>query len=96
MYDRGRRKLIREIISATTSKPGATTDARPTTEDTPILITVVDQNGITDLIKSENIDINDIQNEPNVRKLTRLRSTNPITNPNMPIPLGEKKLSEVV
>ena len=70
VYSRGRKKLIRERMNTPTS--GTTANARPTTEDDPNVITVVDQNGNTDLIKSENIEPNEIQNEQNTRKQTRL------------------------
>ena len=52
VYGRGRKKLFRDRRNAPT--PGTTINARPTTEDDPNVITVVDQNGNTDLIKSEN------------------------------------------
>ena len=76
VYGRGRKKLIRDRKN--TSTPGTTINARPTTEDDPNVITVVDQNGSTDSIKSENIEPNENQNEQNIRQSTRLRSTNPI------------------
>ena len=83
VYSIGRKKLIRERKNTPT--PGTTTNARPTTEDDPNVITVVDQNSKTDLIKSENIEPNEIQNEQNTRKSTRLRSTNPINRCGNPI-----------
>ena len=70
VYARGRKKLIRDRKN--TSTPGSTINSRPTTEDDPNVITVVDQNGNTDLIKSENIEPNENQNEQNIRKSTRL------------------------
>ena len=76
VYGRGRKKLIRDRKNTPT--PGTTINARPTTEDDPNVITVVDQNGNTDLIKSENIEPIENQNEQNIQKSTRLRSTNPI------------------
>ena len=69
VYGRGRRKSIRDRSSATTSC--ATIVARPTTEYNPNVITVVDQNRITDSKKSENLDINENQSDSNVRKSTR-------------------------
>ena len=60
----------------------------PTTEDDPNIITVVDQNGKTDLIKTElieNINLNENQNEPITRTSARLRSTNPINRYGNPI-----------
>ena len=83
VYGRGRKKLIRDRKNTPT--PGTTINARPTTEDDPNVITVVDQNGNTDLIKSENIEPYENQNEQNIRKSTRLRSTNPKTRYGNPI-----------
>ena len=57
VYSRGRKKLIRDRKNTPTR--GTTLNARPTTEDDPNVITVVDQNGNTDLIKSENIESNE-------------------------------------
>ena len=65
--------------------PGATIEVRPTTEDNPNIITVVDHNGNTDLIKSENIDMNEYQNEPSLRTSTRARSTDPINRYGIPV-----------
>ena len=76
VYGRGLKKLIRDTEN--TSTPGTTINARPTTEDDPNVITVVDQNGNTDLIKSENRKPSENQNEQNLRKSSRLRSINPI------------------
>ena len=83
VYGRGRKKLVRDRKNTTT--PGATINARPTTEEDPNVITVVDQNGNTDAIKSENIEPNENQNEQNIRKSTRLNSTNPINRYGNPI-----------
>ena len=85
MYRRGRKKLIRDTSTTTTPLPGLEINARPTTEDNPNVITVVDQNGNTDLIKTENIEQTDNQNQQNIRKSTRLRSTNPINRYGNPI-----------
>ena len=82
VYGRGRKKLIRDRKNTT---PGTTINARPTTEDDPNVITVVDQNGDTDLIKSENIEPNENQNEQNIRKSPRLRFTNSIYRYGNPI-----------
>ena len=71
VYSRGRRKLIRDRNSTPT--PGAIIDARPTTEDNPNVLTVVDQNGNTNLIKFENIEPNENQNEQNIRKSTKTK-----------------------
>ena len=60
-------------------------DGRLTTEGNLNVITMVDQNDHTDLIKSENIDINDNRNQLNVRKSTRLSSTNPKNRYGKPI-----------
>ena len=57
VYGRGRKKLIRDRKNTPT--PGTTINARPTTEDDPNVITVVDQNGNADSIKSENIEPNE-------------------------------------
>ena len=46
---------------------------------------MVDQNGIADSIKIENIEPTDNQNEQNKRKSTKLRSTNPINRYGNPI-----------
>ena len=46
---------------------------------------MVDQNGIIDLIKTENIEQTDNQNEQNIRKSTRLRSANPTNRYGNPI-----------
>ena len=78
VYGRGRKKLIRDRSTTATPTPGLETNARLTTEDNPNVITVVDQNGNTDLIKAGNIEQNDNQNEQSIRKSSRLRSTNPI------------------
>ena len=78
MYGGGRRKLIRDTSITTTPTPGMEVDAKPTTKDNPNVVTVVDQNDITDSIKTENIELTDNQNEQHTRKSTRLRSTNPI------------------
>ena len=75
VYGRGRKKLIRDRKNTPT--PGTTINARPTTEDDPNVITVVDQKGNTDLVKSENIESNENQNEQNIRKSTTLSFTNP-------------------
>ena len=83
VYGRGRKKLIGDRKN--TSTPGATINGRPTTEDDPNVIRVVDQNGNIDLIKSENIEPNENQNEQNIRKSARLRSTNPINRYGNPI-----------
>ena len=83
VYGRGRRKLIRDRSNTPTS--GTTIDARLTTEDNPNIITVVNQNEKSDLIKFENIEPNENQNEQNIRKSTRLRSTNPINRYDNPI-----------
>ena len=83
VYHRGRKKLIRDRKNTPT--PGTTINARPTKEDKPNVITVVDQNGSTDLIKSENIESNENQNEQNIPKSTRLRSTNSINRYGNPI-----------
>ena len=83
VYGRGPKKLIRDRKNTPT--PGTTINARPTTEDDPNVITVVDQNGNTDLIKSENIEPYENQNEQKIRKSTRLRSTNPINRYGNPI-----------
>ena len=83
VYGRGRKKLIRDRKNKPTR--GTTINARPTTEDDPNVITVVDQIGKTDLIKSENIEPNENQNEQNIRQSTRLRSTNPINRYGNPI-----------
>ena len=83
VYGRGRKKLIRD--RKYTPTPGTTINARQTTEDDPNVITVVDQNGNTDLIKSENIESNENQSEQNLRKSARLRSTNPINRYGNPI-----------
>ena len=69
----------------TNTRTGPEINARPTTEDNPNVITVVDQNGNTDLLKTENIEQTDNQNEQNSRKSTRLRSTNPINRYGIPI-----------
>ena len=62
-----------------TPTPGLEIIARPTTEDDPNVITVVDQNGNNNnLIKTENIEQTENQNEQSVRKSTRIRSANPI------------------
>ena len=60
-------------------------NARPITEDDPNVITVVDQNSNNDLIKTENIEEIENRNEQNIRKSTRLRSTNPINRYGNPI-----------
>ena len=83
VYGRGRKRLIRDIKNTPT--PGTTINARPTTENDPNVITVVDQNGNTDLIKSENIEPNENQNEQNIRKSTRPRFINPINRYGNPI-----------
>ena len=86
MYGRGRRKLIRDRKQNTTPTPGLDINARSTTEDDPNVITVVvDQNGSNDLIKTENIEQIENQNEQSTRKSTRLRSTNPIIRYGNPI-----------
>ena len=51
VYGRCRRKLIRDRNANATPTPGMEINARPTTEDDPNVITVVDQNGNNDLIK---------------------------------------------
>ena len=84
-YGRGRRKLIRDRKTNTTPTPGMEINARSTTEDDPIVITVVDQNGNNDFIKTENIEEIENQNEQNIRKSTRIRSTNPINRYGNPI-----------
>ena len=56
VYGRGKRKLIRDRTNETTPGKSDRTIA-PTTEDDPNKITVVDQNGNTDLIKIEMIEI---------------------------------------
>ena len=56
-------------------------EATPTTETDPNTITVVDQNGKTDSIKTEiidNMNLNDIQTISITRASARLKSTNPI------------------
>ena len=85
VYGRGRRKLIRDRKPNTTPTPGLEINARPTTEDDPNVITVVDQNGINDSIKTENIEQIENQNEQSIRKSTRLRSTKPINRYGNPI-----------
>ena len=65
MYGRGQKKLIRDRSITTTPTPGLEINARPTTEDNLNVITVVDQSGNTDLIKTENIEQTDNQNEQN-------------------------------
>ena len=72
VYGRGRRKLIRDRSTTTTPTPGPEINARPTTEDNPNVISVVDQNVNSDLIKTENTEQTDNQNEQNIRKSTRL------------------------
>ena len=82
VYGRGKRKLIRDRTSQTTPGKSDKTIA-PTTEDDRNIITVVDQNGNTDLIKTEMIEkINTDENqiEPTTRISDRLRSTNPINS----------------
>ena len=54
VYGRGRKILIRDRSTTTTPTPGLEINARPTTENNPNVITVVDQNGNTHLIKTEN------------------------------------------
>ena len=71
VYGRGRKKLIRDRSASTTPTPGLEINARSTTEDNPNVITVVDQNGNTDLLKTENIEQTDNQNEQNIRKYIR-------------------------
>ena len=77
VYGRGRRKFIRDRNNIPT--PGGRTEqdieARPTTEVDPIIITVVDQSGNTDLIKTEllqTINPNDNQIEPVTKTLARI------------------------
>ena len=57
-------------------------EARETAEENPDSITVVDRNGNTDSInieQIENININaNYENEPAIRKPTRIKTTNPI------------------
>ena len=76
---------MRDRKPDTTPTPGLGINARPTTEDDPNVITVVDQNGNNDLIKTENIEEVENQNEQSIRKSTRLRSTNPINRYGNPI-----------
>ena len=83
VYGRGRKKLISD--RKITQTPGTTINARSTTEEDPNVVTLVDQNCKTDLIKSENIEPNENQNEQNIRKSTRLRSTNPINRYGNPL-----------
>ena len=86
VYGRGRRKLIRDRKQNTTTTPGSEINPRPTTEDDPNMITVVDQNGNNNnLIKTENIEQTENQNEQNIRKSTRIRSGNPIIRYGNPI-----------
>ena len=66
VYGIGQKKLIRDRKNTPT--PGTTINARPTTESDPNIITVVDQNGNTDLIKSESIEPNENENEQNMQK----------------------------
>ena len=66
VYGIGQKKLIRDRKNTPT--PGTTINARPTTESDPNIITVVDQNGKTDLIKSESIEPNENENEHNMQK----------------------------
>ena len=77
--------MIRDRKSNTTPTPGLEINARPTTEDDPNVITVVDQHGNNDSIKTENIEEIENQNEQSIRKSTRLRSTNPINRYGNPI-----------
>ena len=56
VYSIGRKKLIRDRRTTTTPTHGLEVNARPTTEENPNVITVVDQNGYTDLIKTEIIE----------------------------------------
>ena len=85
VYGRGRKKLIKDRSTTTTPTPGPTINARPTTENNSNVITVVDRNGNTDLLKTENTEQTDNQNEQNMRKSTRLKSTNPINRYGNPI-----------
>ena len=85
VYGRGRKKLIRDRSTTTTPTPGLEINSRPTTEDNPNVITVVDQNGNSYLVKTENIEQADNQSEQNMRKSTRLKSTNPINRHGNPI-----------
>ena len=86
VYGRGRRKLIRDRKQNTTTTPGSTINPRPTTEDDPNMITVVGQNGDNNnLIKTENIEQTENQNEQNIRKSIRIRSANPIIRYGNPI-----------
>ena len=86
VYGRGRRKLIRDRKQNTNPTPGLEINARPTAEDDTNVITVVDQNGNNNnLIKTENIEQIENQNEQSIRKSTRLRSANPIIRYGNPI-----------
>ena len=86
VYGRGRRKLIRDRKQNTNTTQGSTINPRPTTEDDPNMIKVVDQNGNNNnLIKTENIEQTENQNEQNIRKSTRIRSANPIIRYGNPI-----------
>ena len=85
VYGKGRRKLIKDRKQNTNLTPGLEINARPTTEDDPNVITVVDQNGNNNLIETENIEQIENQNEQSIRKSTRLRSANPIIRHGNPI-----------
>ena len=61
VYGRGQKNLIRDRSTTKTPTTGLEINARPTTEDNPPnVITAVDQNGNTDLLKTENIKRTDI------------------------------------
>ena len=77
--------MIRDRKSNTTPTPGLEINARPTTEDDTNVITVVDQHGNNDSMKTENIEEIENQNEQSIRKSTRQRSTNPINRYGNPI-----------
>ena len=85
VYGRGLRKLIRDRKANATPTPRMEINATPTTEDDLNVITVVDQNGNDDLIKTENIEEIENRNEQNIRKSTRLRSTSPMKKYGNPI-----------
>ena len=70
--------------------PQQLAEARHTIVEKPNIIRVVDRNGNTDSIKTEQIDNlnnNEINNQPhtNTRKSSRLRSTNPTNRYESPI-----------
>ena len=101
VYGKGKKKLIRDRSVQQQSPVQSNLrmhlenmteeqleEARGTAEGNPDTIPVVDRNGNTDSMKIEQIEnINTIyENEPAIRKSTRIKTTNPILRYGNPIP----------